>query len=301
MDELIERFLQYVYRKNSQSEKTRESYQRDLKQFKDFLDQEGISSFEEVDRITMLNYVAHIRVLEDGNLAKNSTISRKISSIRSFYKYLNEYIGIDNNPLESIKAPKNKRKIPEFLFVDEVKEFLNTYDINDQAQLRDKTMFTMLYACGLRVSELTKMEWKDISLEDRIVRITGKGDKERIVPFFKGFEKQLAQYAENYWNHVAKDDHVFVSLRGNQLTSRGVQFLMQKHADEIGMSMNVHPHMFRHSFATHLLDNGADIRVVQELLGHSSLSTTQIYTHVSTNKLKEAYMHAHPLANHEIK
>lgn len=300
MNELIERFLQYVYRKNSQSEKTIESYGRDLNQFKDFLNQEGIESFEKVDRLVMLNYVASIRMLDNGDYAKNSTISRKISSIRSFYKYLNEYIGIENNPLESIQSPKNNRKIPEFLFVNEIKEFLDTFNEADTAQLRDKTMFTMLYACGLRVSELVNVEWKDISLSDRIIRITGKGDKERIVPFYKGFDRQLMEYKEKYWIHHAKKDTVFVSLRGNQLTSRGVQFLMQKHADEIGMSMNVHPHMFRHSFATHLLDNGADIRVVQELLGHSSLSTTQIYTHVSMNKLKEAYMDAHPLANHEI-
>lgn len=296
MDELIERFLQYIYRKNSQSQKTVYSYRRDLEQLKLFLQQEGIDSFEKVGRIEMLNYVASIRELEDGSLAKNSTISRKISSIRSFYKYLNEYIGIDVNPLESIQAPKNSRKIPEFLFVSEIQEFLDTYNEVDVAQFRDKTMFTMLYACGLRVSELVNIQWKDVNMADRVVRITGKGDKDRIVPFFKGFEKQLQDYKTKYWMQYAKSDYVFVSLRGNQLTSRGVQFLMQKHADEIGMNMNVHPHMFRHSFATHLLDNGADIRVVQELLGHSSLSTTQIYTHVSMNKLKEAYMGAHPLA-----
>lgn len=300
MDELIERFLQYVYRKNSQSEKTVESYRRDLNQFKEFLNSENVDSFEKADRLLMLNYVASIRVLNDGTYAKNSTIARKLSSIRSLYKYLNEYIGIDNNPLESIQSPKNNRKIPEFLFVSEIKEFLDTYNETDPVKLRDKTMFTMLYACGLRVSELVNVEWKDISIDDRVVRIVGKGDKERIVPFYKGFGKQLLEYKQKYWMHYAKKDYVFVSLRGNQFTSRGVQFLMQKHADEIGMSMNVHPHMFRHSFATHLLDNGADIRVVQELLGHSSLSTTQIYTHVSMNKLKEAYMDAHPLANHEI-
>ncbi len=299
MDELINRFLQYIYRKNTQSEKTVESYQRDLEQLKNFLIQEGISSFEKVGRIEMLNYVASIRTLEDGTMAKNSTISRKLSTIRSFYKYLNEYVGIDVNPLESIQSPKNSRKIPEFLFVSEIQEFLDTYNETDSTELRDKTMFSMLYACGLRVSELVNIEWKDINLTDRIVRITGKGNKDRIVPFFKGFDKQLQEYKEKYWMHKAKSEYVFVSLRGNKLTTRGIQFLMQKHADEMGLNMKVHPHMFRHSFATHLLDNGADIRIVQELLGHSSLSTTQIYTHVSMNKLKEAYMGAHPLAKRE--
>ena len=297
MDELMERFLQYIYRKNSQSDMTVESYRRDLVQFRDFLMSEGIESFESVDRLVMLNFIMHIRTLPNGMDAKNSTISRKLSTIRSFYKYLNEYIGIEVSPLDSFQSPKNLKKIPEFLFISEIQHFLNSYDTNDAAKLRDKTMFTLLYACGLRVSELSNLKWQDISLSERIVRVIGKGNKERIVPFFKGLDRQLKEYKQKYWEHYSKCDYVFVSNRGNQFTSRGIQFLMQKHADEIGMNMKLHPHMFRHSFATHLLDNGADIRVVQELLGHSSLSTTQIYTHVSTNRLKQAYMDAHPLAN----
>ncbi|MCF0106443.1 MAG: tyrosine recombinase XerC [Holdemanella sp.] len=296
MNELIERFLQYVYRKNSQSEKTVESYKRDLEQFVDYLTSQSIDSFEDVDRIVMLNYVAKLRYLEDGSQAKNSTISRKLSSIRSFYRYLNEYIGISKNPLESIQSPKNQRKIPDFLFVNEIQHFLESYDLSKPANVRDKTMFTLLYACGLRLSELENLEWKDISIPDRIIRVLGKGNKERIVPFFKGLDTMLMEYKQTYWQSYHKDDHVFISLRGTKMTSRGIQFVMQRHADEIGMNMNVHPHMFRHSFATHLLDNGADIRIVQELLGHSSLSTTQIYTHVSTKKLTQAYMSAHPLA-----
>lgn len=295
MDEYIERFLNYIYRKNSQSEKTIEAYRRDLYQFKDYLQSQSIDSFEQVDRLLMLNYVVSIRILKDGTQAKDSTIARKLSSIRSFFRYLNEYVGMNVSPLQTLPSMNKKKNIPEFLFVSEIKEFLNTYDVQDLTQLRDKTMFTLLYACGLRVSELTQLTWKNISLNQRYIRVIGKGNKERIVPFFKGFEKQLKQYKEKYWQKISKCDSVFISNHGNTLTSRGVQYLMQKHADDIGMNMKIHPHMFRHSFATHLLDNGADIRVVQELLGHSSLSTTQIYTHVSMNRLKEAYSQAHPL------
>lgn len=295
MDEYIERFLNYIYRKNSQSEKTIEAYRRDLYQFKDYLQSQSIDSFEQVDRLLMLNYVVSIRILKDGTQAKDSTIARKLSSIRSFFRYLNEYVGMNVSPLQTLPSMNKKKNIPEFLFVSEIKEFLNTYDVQDLTQLRDKTMFTLLYACGLRVSELTQLTWNNISLNQRYIRVIGKGNKERIVPFFKGFEKQLKQYKESYWQKKSKCDSVFISNHGNTLTSRGVQYLMQKHADDIGMNMKIHPHMFRHSFATHLLDNGADIRVVQELLGHSSLSTTQIYTHVSMNRLKEAYSQAHPL------
>lgn len=295
MDEYIERFLNYIYRKNSQSEKTIEAYRRDLYQFKDYLQSQSIDSFEQVDRLLMLNYVVSIRILKDGTQAKDSTIARKLSSIRSFFRYLNEYVGMNVSPLQTLPSMNKKKNIPEFLFVSEIKEFLNTYDVQDLTQLRDKTMFTLLYACGLRVSELTQLTWKNISLNQRYIRVIGKGNKERIVPFFKGFEKQLKEYKEKYWQKISKCGSVFISNHGNTLTSRGVQYLMQKHADDIGMNMKIHPHMFRHSFATHLLDNGADIRVVQELLGHSSLSTTQIYTHVSMNRLKEAYSQAHPL------
>ena len=180
------------------------------------------------------------------------------------------------------------------LLNDEIQEFLNSYNDEKDDEYRDRILFTIMYACGLRVSECVNLEWKQIDLNNRIVHIRGKGDKDRIVPFYQGFEKELLDYKNSFWSKYAVDDHVFVNLRGKQLTSRGIQYLMDKHAKAIGMHMKLHPHMLRHSFATHLLDNGADIRVVQELLGHSSLSTTQIYTHVTTAQLVKAYKKAHP-------
>ena len=257
MDELIDRFLKYIYRKNTQSDKTIESYKNDLNQYKEYLLSQSIDSFESCDRLTFMNFLATLDHL------KSSSIARKMSVYRSFYAYLAEYMGINENPLLGIQTPKKSKQIPDFLFVEEIQEFLNSYEDNKEDQYRDRILFTMMYACGLRVSECVSLEWNQIDFNNRIVHIRGKGDKDRIVPFYQGFEKELL-------------------------------YLMDKHAKAIGMHMKLHPHMLRHSFATHLLDNGADIRVVQELLGHSSLSTTQIYTHVTTAQLVKAYKKAHP-------
>lgn len=302
MNELIDRFLQYIYHRHSQSEKTVDAYRRDLFQFRDYLLSQGIESFEEVDRLVFMEFLASCRELPNGRVAKNATIARKLSTYRSFYHYLNEYIGIQTNPLVSIHSPKNTRKIPEFLFLSEIQYFLETYDTSKPVKCRDQMLFTVLYACGLRVQEIVNLTWEDIHLQERFMRIRGKGDKERLVPFYKDMIEQLRHYKLFFWEKTAKHtDAVFVSLRGKPMTTRAVQMLMRQHAEEIGISNNLHPHMFRHSFATHLLDNGADIRIVQELLGHSSLSTTQIYTHVSTKKLQKEYEKSHPLANHSIK
>lgn len=288
MDELIERFLKYVYRKNTQSEKTIESYRHDLIQLKNYLESQSIDSFESCDRLTFMNFLATL------NSLKSSSIARKMSVYRSFYSYLAQYMGILENPMIGIQAPKKSKKIPDFLFIEEIEEFLNTYDDSKEDEYRDRILFTLMYACGLRVSECVNLEWKQIDLNNRILHIRGKGDKDRIVPFFQGFEKELISYKRSFWAKYATNDYVFVNLRGKQLTSRGIQYLMDKHGKKIGMHMKLHPHMLRHSFATHLLDNGADIRVVQELLGHSSLSTTQIYTHVTTAQLVKAYKKSHP-------
>ena len=270
MDELIQRFLKYIYRKNTQSDKTIESYKNDLNQYKEYLLSQSIDSFESCDRLTFMNFLTTMDHL------KTSSIARKMSVYRSFYAYLAEYMGIMENPLVGIQTPKQSKQIPDFLFIEEIQEFLNSYDDAKEDEHRDRILFTIMYACGLRVSECVNLKWTQIDINNRIVHIRGKGDKDRIVPFYQGFEKELLDYKNSFWSKYAVDDHVFVNLRGKQLTSRGIQYLMDKHAKAIGMHMKLHPHMLRHSFATHLLDNGADIRVVQELLGHSSLSTSQI-------------------------
>jgi site-specific recombinase XerD len=299
MDEQIERFLRYIYSRNTQSDKTVESYGHDLQQLKDFLISESIDSFESVDRSVFLVFLERLRFDANGKERKNSSISRKLSTYRSFYHYLNEYMGVQANPMVGLPSFSAKRKIPEFLFEEEIREFLGGFDENNWLEVRDQALFSLMYACGLRVSEVVNLTWEQISLDSRIVRVLGKGNKERIVPFYASLARQLAVYKESVWGIYSKCDRVFINKYGNPITSRAIQQNMQKHANAIGMRMQVHPHMLRHSFATHLLDHGADIRFVQELLGHASIATTQIYTHVSMKKLQEDYYKAHPFARLE--
>lgn len=304
MEQYLDRFLQYVNQRNSGSLHTRDAYQRDIEQFFSFLKEEGISSLEDVDRIVLMNFIASISKDELGRDRSMTTVVRKISSIRSFYHYLNEYVGILNDPLRNFTGPKLPKRIPEFLFIEEVEAFLDSFDENTDAGIRDRAMFELMYACGLRVSEVVSLHLDRIDYEDGVLRVIGKGDKERIVPFYHSIGERLQLYIREVrakWIDQADHGVLFVNQRGKPLTTRGVQYIMSKQCDQCGLNIRVHPHIFRHSFATHLLDNGADIRVVQELLGHSSLSTTQIYVHVSKERLRQAYELAHPLAHTEKK
>lgn len=299
MEELLARFLQYMDSLNSGSVHTRAAYQRDIREFISFLQEEGIEELQDADRIIVMNYIASLREKPgvSGEM-KNSTIARKLSSLRSFYRYLNEYVGITQNPFLYFKTPRRAKRIPEFLFYDEMDTFLSSFDLDTPDGLRDRAMFELMYACGLRVSEAASLRLYDIDLHDRILTIHGKGNKQRIVPFYALAGELLEHYLQEVRPQWMKEEHdvVFINQRGKGLTTRGIQYRMQLAADTCSLSVHVHPHMFRHSFATHLLDNGADLRVVQELLGHASLSTTQVYVHVTQERLKQAYTHAHPRA-----
>lgn len=300
METYLIRFLDYLDTVNSGSIHTRDAYQRDISEFIEFLKREGVEQLEEVDRLLVMDFVSYLREREGihGSM-KNATVARKLSSLRSYYRYLNEYIGIQNNPFLYFKAPKQTRRIPEFLFYDEIELFLSSFDLHEDVGKRDRALFELMYASGLRVSEVVNLKLEDIDFQDHILRITGKGDKQRLVPFYDLAKQRLLDYVEHVrgkWMKGAKHSYVFINQRGKQLTSRGVQYRMEIAAQRCQLHVHIHPHMFRHSFATHLLDNGADLRVVQELLGHASLSTTQIYVHVTQERLKTAYEQAHPRA-----
>lgn len=285
MNEQADAFLEHVYLSNTRSSDTLDAYGRDLNEFMNFCSSRNISSFEEVTRLDFLDFLAAIRRREDGTLLKDSTIRRKISVLRSFYKWLQAECGLTKSPIQTIGKMRQEKKMPEVLFPEEVRDFLNSYDCSDPLQQRDRILFSVMYACGLRLSETLKLKLNDFDFASRTLRITGKGSKERMVPFPAGLGREIIAWQ----GRKNSEDLLFVNRFGNPLSARGVQQNMQKHADEIGLGMQVHPHMLRHSFATHLLDNGADIRSVQELLGHSSLSTTQIYTHVSSARLHAVY------------
>lgn len=301
MEELIHRFLTYVEQSNTGSKHTVDAYSRDVREFYDFLISQSIDSFEDVDRFVVNDYIVMLREKQiKGEHLKNTTIARKLSTLRSMYRYFNEYVGMLSNPFLYVKGPKQSKKIPEFLFEHEVNHLLDSFDLDTANGYRDRVLFEMMYACGLRVSEVTDLKIEDIDFNEEVVRIMGKGSKERIVPFYPELTELLQHYLLKIrceWVNDPNNTYIFVNQRGKQLTSRGIQYLLNKAVDHCHMMMHVHPHMFRHSFATHLLDHGADLRVVQELLGHSSLSTTQIYTHVSQQRLKEVYKQAHPRSN----
>lgn len=286
-----------LYLKNIQrvSVNTLDAYQRDITRFLEFLEAEGSKSLLEVDNYLVRNFIAKLRLGEISEVKiSDNSLARNISSLRSFFYYLIEFKGFDKNPFVNIKQVKRKQQLPEFLFYNEVEQILDSIDTSDFTGLRNRLMFEIMYGCGLRLSELVNLKFADIDFSNRIINIIGKGNKERIVPFHHLIKDLLLDYQAQVSNMQLDHDFIFINNRKGQISPRGVQFTLDKVVLAAGLSKNVSPHMLRHSFATHLLDNGADIKVVQDLLGHENISTTQIYTHVSIDKLVSVYQKAHP-------
>lgn len=291
MDENIERFLKFAYQKNTGSNHTIDAYKRDLYEFKNFINSEGIESFDKVDKNLVQGYIANLRLNKN---IKNSSISRKLSTLRSFYNYLNTYLGYDANPFFDMKLPKKDKKLPEFLFDEELEQLFESISLDEKDGLRNRVMFELMYASGLRVSELVNLKISDIDCYQCLVRVEGKGKKERIIPFYKKLLPLLEEYLCIRNKNEITNDFLFLNSRGDKLTSRGVQYILDKIGKKSGLKMKLHPHMLRHSFATHLLNKGVDIRIVQELLGHESLSTTQIYVHLTKEQLQKIYRECFP-------
>jgi integrase/recombinase XerC len=288
MYEDIQHFLKANALRNTGSPHTQDAYQRDLHHFVGFCHEKNIFSFDQVNTSLIHLY------LETLSHLKNSTLVRKLSSIRSFFDYLIYEGRLTTNPTQRIKRIRSHH-LPDFLLFDELLQLLDSFDVETPEGLRDRSMFELMYACGLRVSELCKLHTMDIDISSRTLRVLGKGSKERLVPFYESMGELLKSYLQHARPQlISNQNHqfVFVNQKGKALTSRGVEYILDKSARNAGIKRSLHPHMLRHSFATHLLDNGADLRVVQELLGHAHLSTTQIYTHVTLDRLKETYMQA---------
>ncbi len=228
-----------------------------------------------------------------------ATVSRKISAVRGFYRYLRKVGAIDQNPLEGIRGPRQEKHLPDFLPVDEMFALLDARRPGTALGIRDRAILELLYAGGFRVSELTGLRWKDLDLRDGQARVLGKGSKERIVPIGRPALAALQAWIDVRPSLLkgGKDPGaLFLNARGGPLTPRSVARILESASREVGLLRRVHPHAFRHSFATHMLDGGADLRDIQELLGHSRLSTTQRYTHVTLRRLQEVYHSAHPRA-----
>ena len=290
MEDYLDDFIVNLTTVNSGSAHTADSYRRDINRFITFCTQEECESFNDVDRTVVMAFINHLRTTGKG--VSDRTLSRNLSSLRSFYRYLNERGLVEGNPFSSVKSPKKTAKLPDFLYEDDVDRFLSCFNLNDDIEYRNRTMFEIMYGCGMRVSEIAGLKIADIDFSNRVVSIVGKGSKMRIVPFYPVIEELLMHYLNNIRPGLMNGethDYVFVSNRGRKLTSRGIEYILEMSVSDHGLVMQIHPHTLRHSFATHLLSAGVDIRVVQELLGHANLSTTQIYTHVSMDHLREAY------------
>jgi integrase/recombinase XerC len=292
MEQLLEEFLVNLAAVNSGSASTTDSYRRDLTRFLNYLHREGVEELGAVDRIVVLDYVNYLRTGKDFKKPLSSrTIARNLSALRTFYRYLNERGITEANPFAAIKLPGQKRKLPDYLFEDEVDELMSCFDLNDDWQYRDRTLFETMYGCGLRVSEAAGLKIGDIDTANQVLTIVGKGSKARVVPYYP----LIGQLLEHWLTVIrpkymaAPHDYVFINQKGQKLTSRGIEYLLNKAVRDHGLTMQLHPHTLRHSFATHLLDAGVDLRVVQELLGHANLSTTQIYTHVTMERLRQTY------------
>ena len=259
-----------------------------------------IDSLEKVNKHILREYIMW---LMDQRVAKTS-ITCKLSAIRSFYVYLQKEGLIQENPLEKISSPKLDKRLPSYLTNDEINRFLLAPDISTPMGQRDRAILELLYASGLRVSELAHLTRSQIDMDTREIRVIGKGSKERLVLMGKPAEEAIAVYLKEGRHKLLgkkKTDAVFINRYGQRLIERRIQKIVKQYAKQSGINKKVHPHTIRHTFATHLLDGGADLRVVQELLGHASLTTTQIYTHVSKTQAKKVYLAAHPLAKKGMK
>lgn len=295
----VGQFLRYLSIEKNASEYTTKSYREDLIDLADYLIEQLGSKVKPQD-VTPRDLRGYVAALHDAGYARAS-ISRKLASLRSFYTFAQRQGICDSNPAKPLRNPRGQRKLPHFLTGDEIEKLLSAPSRHDWLGLRDRGILETMYSAGLRVSEVVGLSDGDIDFEDTIARVRGKGRKERLAPLGKYAIDALRAYLSvrtlSAKSNLGRDTPVFVNRFGNRLTTRSVGRMLEKYIVQLGLDDRTSPHTLRHSFATHLLDRGADIRSVQELLGHKSLVTTQIYTHLSTANLRDVYLKAHPRAS----
>jgi len=289
MDELIENYIEELTRRRF-SDFTVKSYKTDLEEFCSFLRKNGKGDFSLIDRKDIRSFMGEL--LSYGY--KKSSVSRKLSAIKSFCKFLERNKIVKGNPSVSVKTPKTEKCIPSFLSEEEVRTMLDFSALNKELDIRNKAILELLYATGIRASELVNLDLSMFDEGTKLLRVYGKGRKERIIPVAKAAFEALNRYISESRGY--EKGALFLSKSGKRLTQRDLQRIVKKAIVKVATLNQMSPHTMRHTFATHLLNRGANLRAVQELLGHESLSTTQIYTHVSVEKLKEEYKRTHPRA-----
>ena len=296
MDEQLERFMVYLDVEKSASPLTLQSYRQDITQFLSLVFA-GEGPVREATHHMLRRYLAW---LKENDYARSSA-ARKLSAVRSFLSFLLREGDLEGGTWSNVSTPRQEKRLPQFFYYHEVEALLEAPDCGTLLGYRDRTMLELLYAGGLRVGELTGLETTSLDLEERLVRVTGKGRKERIVPV----GRIAAAYLKEYLGRVrplllaaageeGKTGRLLINHRGGPLSDRGVRYIFEKYIRKVSHKMGLSPHSLRHSFATHLLEQGADLRVLQELLGHASVSTTQVYTHITRGHLWDVYHRAHP-------
>lgn len=290
-------FLEYLKVEKNYSEYTILNYSNDLKLFFKFLDRECIGVLD-VDYKLLRNYLSFLFQME----YSKKTIARYISSLRSFYKFLVRENLIEDNPVLLISSPKKDKKLPKFLYNNEIEMLLDTPDKSTDLGLRDALILELFYSTGVRVGEAVNIKVKDIDIYNRKIFIFGKGKKERIVLYGSYLEQLLDKYLNVVRPSLLKNDNnefLLLNNNGKKITERGITYIIDSILKRCNLNFHISPHVLRHTFATHLLENGADLKSVQELLGHKNLATTQIYTHISNERLKNVYLACHPRANND--
>lgn len=283
MKTYLDEFINHISATNTASLHTSEAYSRDVAQFLDFIDGADLMK---LDQDIAYNY---LNELYESKLSSGS-VARKISTLRSFFKFMQMNYGLQVNPFAGIRIKQQTRSLPKFLMYEEINTLLLSCD-DSNLGIRNQVLIELMYACGLRLQECSSLKVGDLDLKNRSIRIIGKGNKERVLFFYESLVPKIKAYLEGARIEMLKTDTdaLFLNNHGKPLSNRGIQYLLEKQGEAAGLRVSLHPHMLRHSFATHLLDNGANLRIVQTLLGHESLSTTQIYAHVSMSKIKAAY------------
>ncbi|MEX2947779.1 tyrosine recombinase XerC [Staphylococcus warneri] len=295
MNDIQKAFLYMLKVERHFSDHTLKSYRDDIVQFNDFLYQESLdlNDFEYKDARNYLSF------LYSKNL-KRTTVSRKISTLRTFYEYWMTQDESVVNPFVQLVHPKKEQYLPQFFYEEEMEALFKTVDTDSKKGMRDKVILELLYATGIRVSELVHIKTQDLDMKLPGVKVLGKGNKERFIPFGEFCKQSIEQYLKEFkpLKHV-DHDYLIVNMQGQPITERGVRYVLNDVVKRTSGVTNIHPHKLRHTFATHLLNQGADLRTVQSLLGHVNLSTTGKYTHVSNQQLRKVYLNAHPRARKE--
>ncbi|QIL46575.1 tyrosine recombinase XerC [Vagococcus coleopterorum] len=293
----LQEFMDYIVVERQYSDKTEKAYGDDIRDFFEFLEESGDSDYLKVSYQDIRVYLAY---LHDKQYSRNTT-GRKISSLRSFYQFLLRQEVIEENPFSYVQMRKHQLRLPRFFYEKEMDALFEAAESDSPLALRDQALLEILYGTGIRVSECANLTLKDVDFGLNVLLIHGKGNKERYVPFGSYSEAALQQYLkecrqELLTKNKKQHDYVFVNHRGDQITPAGITYVLKELIKKSSLTSDIHPHMLRHTFATHLLNNGADMRTVQELLGHASLSSTQIYAHVTKEKLQHSYRNFHPRA-----